>query len=166
MYYADWDSSVSVVTRLWVSWQRNWAWIHSSSNKSPLPPQKKKYWAAFGFHPLTCSAYTRVCLPLGMKWPRQTADYSLPHSAKVTNAWNCLSTIRCIFIVWYLIQHRDKFSIIDLFVLVSILIFVTKSSVIADYICICIFFLPCDMNISWLVKCILGHGYPVYVNCG
>jgi len=35
------------------------------------------------------------------------ADYSLPSSAKVKNAWSCISTPSHAFVTPYLIEHRD-----------------------------------------------------------
>jgi hypothetical protein len=38
------------------------------------------------------------------------ADHSPPSNAKFKNAWSCVSTPPSIFMVWYLIKHRNNFT--------------------------------------------------------
>jgi hypothetical protein len=85
-----------------------------------LPPQNIQ--TASGADPSSCLVYTRVSFPRD-KVARENSWQLTSISAKVTNVGSCLSTVQSIFMVWYLIQDRDKFAIFDLFKLISILIF-------------------------------------------
>jgi hypothetical protein len=53
-----------------------------------------------------------AALSAGVKQPRDEIDHSPPSSAKVTNAWIDTSVPPYVFIVWYLIKHRSKFTFI------------------------------------------------------
>jgi hypothetical protein len=55
---------------------------------------------------------TRVFSP-GVKWLRHEADYSGPSSIEVKNAWSHISTLSYIFMVWYLVKHRENFTTIS-----------------------------------------------------
>jgi hypothetical protein len=47
-----------------------------------------------------------------VKWPDHEAEHSPPPSAKVNNAWSYASIPPYIFMAWYLVKHRDKFTFI------------------------------------------------------
>jgi hypothetical protein len=49
-------------------------------------------------------------LSLGVKQPGHEADHSPPCSAEVKNVWHYTSTPQYIFMVWYLVKHRDNFT--------------------------------------------------------
>jgi len=48
----------------------------------------------------------------GVKCPGRKADHSPPSSAKVKNAWDYTFTLLYVFMVWYLVKHRDTFTFI------------------------------------------------------
>jgi hypothetical protein len=50
---------------------------------------------------------TRGCFPRSEMTGRET-DHS-PSSAEVENAWGYTSTPSCVFMAWYLFEHRDSF---------------------------------------------------------
>jgi hypothetical protein len=50
-------------------------------------------------------------ISLGMKRRRPETDHSLPSSAKVQNAWGYTSTLPYVFMAWYLVKHRDNFTL-------------------------------------------------------
>jgi hypothetical protein len=47
---------------------------------------------------------------LGVKRPGHEADSSPPSGAKFKNAWSYTSTPQYVFIVWYLVIHRENFT--------------------------------------------------------
>jgi hypothetical protein len=49
-------------------------------------------------------------LSLGVKRPRREADHSPPSNAEVKNMWSYTSSPLYIFMAWYLVKHRDKFT--------------------------------------------------------
>jgi hypothetical protein len=49
-------------------------------------------------------------LSLGVKRPGCEPDHSPPHSAEVTNAWNCTSAPQYVFMVWCLVKHSENFT--------------------------------------------------------
>jgi hypothetical protein len=50
-------------------------------------------------------------LSLVVKRPRCEADHSVSFSGKVENAWSCTSTHPYVFMAWYLVKHRNKFTL-------------------------------------------------------
>jgi hypothetical protein len=48
-------------------------------------------------------------LSLGVKQPGHAIDHSLPSSAEVKNVWSYTFTPPYLFMVWYLVKHRDNF---------------------------------------------------------
>jgi hypothetical protein len=46
-------------------------------------------------------------LSLGVKWLRHEAGHSATSSAKVKNVLSCSSNPHYVFMVWYLVKHRD-----------------------------------------------------------
>jgi len=63
-----------------------------------------------GAHPAPYITGTRCSYP-GVKWPGHEADHSSPSSAEVRNVWGYTSTPPYIFMAWYLVMHRDNFTI-------------------------------------------------------
>jgi len=49
-------------------------------------------------------------LSLGVKRPGREGDHSPPSSAEIKNAWSYTSTPPYVFMVWYLVKHRDNFT--------------------------------------------------------
>jgi hypothetical protein len=47
-------------------------------------------------------------LSLGVKLLGRKADHSPPSSSKVKNAWSYTSIPQYVFMVWYLVKHRDN----------------------------------------------------------
>jgi hypothetical protein len=45
----------------------------------------------------------------------QSPPHSSLCSSEVNNAWKCTSTAACIFLAWFLMQNRDKFTFLCLF---------------------------------------------------
>jgi hypothetical protein len=54
-------------------------------------------------------------LSLGVKRPGREADYSPPSSAEVKNAWSYTSAPLYVFMAWYLVTHRDRSIVKELF---------------------------------------------------
>jgi hypothetical protein len=48
---------------------------------------------------------------LGVKRPGHEADHSPPSSADVKNAWSYTSTPQYVFMSWYLVKHKDNFTL-------------------------------------------------------
>jgi hypothetical protein len=46
-----------------------------------------------------------------VKRPGREADHYLPTSAEVKNGWSYTSTPQYAFMTWYLVKHRDNFTI-------------------------------------------------------
>jgi len=49
-------------------------------------------------------------ISLGVKQLGPKAGYSSPFSTEVKNMWSCISTLSCIFMVWYLARHTSHMS--------------------------------------------------------
>jgi hypothetical protein len=49
-------------------------------------------------------------LSLGVKRSGREAEHSPPSSAKIKNAWSYTSALQYVFMVWYLVKHRDNFT--------------------------------------------------------
>jgi hypothetical protein len=45
-----------------------------------------------------------------IKWLVHEADYSLPSSAEVKNAWNCISTPQFVYMMWCLVKQSGSFT--------------------------------------------------------
>jgi hypothetical protein len=54
-------------------------------------------------------------LSLGEKQPGHEADHSPQSSAEVKNVWSYTSIPQCIFMVWYLVKHKDSFTFIIIY---------------------------------------------------
>jgi hypothetical protein len=54
----------------------------------------------------------------GVQWAAIEADSSPPCTAKVKNSWSYASTSPYIYMVWYLITHRDNFAFFNKFVMI------------------------------------------------
>jgi len=54
-------------------------------------------------------------LSLGIKRPGREASHSSPSSAEVKNAWSYTSTPQSVFMEWYLVKHRDDFTLLLLY---------------------------------------------------
>jgi len=48
----------------------------------------------------------------GGKAPGREADHSPPSMTEVKNVWICTSIAPYVFMAWYLIKHRDKFTLL------------------------------------------------------
>jgi hypothetical protein len=49
-------------------------------------------------------------LSMDVKRPGHEADYKPPSSAEVKNAWSYNSIPQYVFMEWYLVKHRGKFT--------------------------------------------------------
>jgi hypothetical protein len=47
---------------------------------------------------------------LKVQWSVHKADAAPPPSTEVINVWSCTSTPQYVFMVWWLIKHRDNFT--------------------------------------------------------
>jgi len=61
-------------------------------------------------HPASCEMVTGGLFP-GLKRQGREADHSRKCSAEVQNLWSYTSTPSYIFMAWYLVKHRDKFTL-------------------------------------------------------
>jgi hypothetical protein len=91
----DFDSSVSIVTRLWAgqlgfdSWQRQGFFVFTTASRLVLGPiQPPTQWVP------------------GVKWSGHEADHSPPSSAEVKNVQSHTSTPSYILTTWCLVKHR------------------------------------------------------------
>ena len=98
--YLIWDSSISIVTRLWTRHLRNCLVSIRGSNFSLL----QNIHTASEAHPAVYSVGARGLSP-SAKWSGQEANHSPQSSAKVKNRWSHTSTPPCFYDV-----HRDSFN--------------------------------------------------------
>jgi hypothetical protein len=59
-------------------------------------------------HPTSYQMSTRV-FSLGVKQPECEANNSPLCTAEIKNEWSCTSIPSYVFMVWYLVKHRDNF---------------------------------------------------------
>jgi hypothetical protein len=52
----------------------------------------------------------------GHKRPGSEADHSPPANTEIKNAWTYISTLEYVFTAWYLVKHRDNFTLHYLYV--------------------------------------------------
>jgi len=48
---------------------------------------------------------------LVVKRPVREAYQSPPFSAEIKNMWSYTSTNRCVFMAWYLVKHKENFTV-------------------------------------------------------
>jgi hypothetical protein len=75
---------------------------------------------------------TPGALSMGVKRPEHEADHSPSSSAEVKNAWSYTSTPRYVFIAWWLVKHRDYFTLLY----ITLLYFTLKILITLTIICI------------------------------
>jgi hypothetical protein len=70
------------------------------------PPRPERLWGPLS---LLSSGYWGG-LSSGVKRPGGKADHSPPSSPEVKNEWSCTPNPQYVFMEWYLVKHRNKFT--------------------------------------------------------
>jgi hypothetical protein len=71
-----------------------------------------RIWVSMGVvrHPASYPMGTRDSFS-GSKAARCEADHSPPSSAEVKNSWSYTSTPQYVFVAWFLVKHRNNFTL-------------------------------------------------------